>query len=74
MRTTQIVIPVLFVSLFATGCRSNRGNRELLTRELRLLEDEIYGLEDELDESLTRLDSARRENATMRRRLHNRVE
>ena len=74
MKTSQILIPVLLVSLFAAGCRSHRGNHELLTRELRLLEDEIYHLEDDLDESLARLDSSRRENATMRRRLHNRVD
>lgn len=74
MKTLHIPLLVLLAGLFTTGCRSNQVNHELLTRELRLLENQIYGLEDELNESLTKLDSCRRENATLRSRLHNRVE
>jgi hypothetical protein len=53
--------------LFA-GCRSD-GSRELLERELRLQEDRIFRLEDELDDKCRQLDSAHRENQSLKQEL-----
>ncbi len=53
------------------GCR-NQARYELLERDLRLHEDEIYHLEDELAAMQSRLDSARHENAALRRELSER--
>lgn len=50
------------------GCR-NQVRYELLERDLRFHEDEIYHLEDELSSTQARLDAARRENAALRREL-----
>ena len=44
------------------GCCSNRGSAELLERELRWQENEIFNLCDSLEEFKQRLDACRREN------------
>jgi len=54
--------------LLLAGCRSD-GSRELLERELRLQEDRIYRLEDELDDKCRQLDSAHRENQSLKQEL-----
>lgn len=53
------------VLLFATGC-GNRVRYELLERDLRWQEDDLYCLEDQLDEVCAQLESCRRENDTLR--------
>lgn len=47
--------------LTAAGCHARNGNRELLERELRLQEDRIYDLEDELAAANRRLEACQRE-------------
>lgn len=58
----------LFVALAAAGCRSDI-NQQLLERELRLQEDQIYRLQDELHQKCTRLDREMVENSSLRRQL-----
>lgn len=50
------------------GCRSDLG-QQLLERELRYQEDQIYQLQDELQEKCARLEQASGENASLRRQL-----
>ena len=51
------------------GCRHADVNRELVERELRLQEDELYRLHDEVATREKLLESTRRENATLKREL-----
>lgn len=63
--------PVLCAALLATlqvGCQSHL-NSQLLERELRLQEDQIYRLQDVLDEKCARLESVVQENASLKRQL-----
>lgn len=50
----------------AGGCRSD-ANRELLERELRDHEDEIYGLEQQCDDLHHQLEACRRENESLKK-------
>jgi hypothetical protein len=50
------------------GCRNDPA-RELLHREMRWMEDEIYMLQDELDAAQSQLDSCRKENEALRKEL-----
>jgi hypothetical protein len=52
----------------AAGCKSDL-NQQLLERELRYQEDQIYQLQDELQDKCARLDSVASENASLRRQL-----
>jgi outer membrane murein-binding lipoprotein Lpp len=54
--------------LLLAGCRSG-GNNELVERELRWQEDQIYELEDALDSCESQLESAQRENAALKKEL-----
>ncbi len=54
--------------LALAACRSD-PNRELIERELRMQEDEIYRLEDELQEHCDLLEACRREKEDLERRL-----
>lgn len=58
-------IAVALFALTASGCR-NAHNHQLLYREMRLLEDQIYALEDENAHLESQLASAQRENASLR--------
>ncbi len=63
--------PILSVALCAgllwlAGCRSD-PNRELLERELRDHEDEIYDLQNQLEDKCHELEACRRENATLKK-------
>ena len=51
------------------GCRHADLNRELVERELRLQEDELYRAHDEIADRERRLETARRENAVLKRDL-----
>lgn len=51
-----------------TGCKSDL-NQQLLERELRYQEDQIYQLQDELQSACARLDRAAGENASLKRQL-----
>ncbi|NBW87486.1 MAG: hypothetical protein EBR23_11850, partial [Planctomycetia bacterium] len=50
------------------GCKSDLS-QQLLERELRYQEDQIYQLQDELQEKCARLERATGENASLRRQL-----
>ncbi|MGA0039095.1 MAG: hypothetical protein ACO3NZ_04555 [Pirellulales bacterium] len=66
-RATALAI-VVFGSLFV-GCQSHHLNSQLLERELRLQEDQIYRLQDVLDEKCARLEYVVQENASLKRQL-----
>lgn len=52
----------------AAGCRTDLS-QQLLERELRMQEDQIYQLQDELQEKCARLDRIAGENTSLRRQL-----
>ena len=54
--------------LFVAGCKSDL-NQQLLERELRYQEDQIYHLQDELADKCARLEHVAGENASLRRQL-----
>jgi hypothetical protein len=62
----SILVPVALISLVIAGCRSG-GNQELVERELRFQETEIYRLHEQLEDAESELDSLERENETLRR-------
>ncbi|MBX7167135.1 MAG: hypothetical protein K1X74_12465 [Pirellulales bacterium] len=69
-KTSGLLVLVLLA--LATGCRNNRAQtavHDQLYSELRMWEDEVGMLEDELSESEARLESCRRENAALRQQL-----
>jgi len=56
------------VCLAAAGCKSDLS-QQLLERELRYQEDQIYQLQDELQDKCARLDMLNGENASLRKQL-----
>ncbi len=62
-----LVVAVLGCML--VGCQSHTLNSQLLERELRLQEDQIYRLQDVLDEKCARLEYVAQENASLKRQL-----
>lgn len=56
------------LALLAAGCKSD-FNQQLLERELRMQEDQIYTLQDELQDKCTRLDRAAAENVSLKKQL-----
>ena len=68
----RLSIPSAFALLLAIaallpvmGCKSN-GNQELLERELRLKDDEIYELQSEVEDARCKLESTQRENSSLK--------
>ncbi|MFM8290435.1 MAG: hypothetical protein ACKOC4_01895, partial [Planctomycetia bacterium] len=64
-------LPLCLVALatsLVVGCKSD-FNQQLLERELRYQEDQIYQLQDELQEKCARLDRMAGENTSLRRQL-----
>jgi hypothetical protein len=59
---------VAAIVAFVVGCKSDL-NQQLLERELRYQEDQIYQLQDELQDKAVRLESVASENASLRRQL-----
>ena len=59
---------VLAAATLLAGCKSDL-NQQLLERELRYQEDQIYQLQDELQEKCARLDRMAGENTSLRRQL-----
>ncbi len=59
---------VALVGSTLVGCQSHL-NSQLLERELRLQEDQIYRLQDVLDEKCARLEYVVQENASLKRQL-----
>lgn len=58
----------VFAVLAGGGCRSDL-HQQLLERELRYQEDQIYSLQDELDSASSRLQQVAGENSSLRRQL-----
>ena len=59
---------LVVVWLLLAGCRSD-VSQQLLERELRMQEDQIYQLQDSLQEKCSRLEMASRENSSLRKQL-----
>lgn len=57
-----------FTAAALPGCKSD-FNSQLLERELRLQEDQIYQLQDELQDKCVRLDRAAAENRSLKKQL-----
>lgn len=66
--TTAIFAGAVSVVLTVAGCRSDLS-QQLLERELRMQEDQIYQLQDALAEKCARLDRVAGENSSLRRQL-----
>jgi hypothetical protein len=66
--TSAMAIAAIALSL-SGGCRHADLNRELVERELRLQEDELYRLHDEVASREKLLEQTRHENATLKREL-----
>jgi len=58
----------VLAAAFLSGCKSD-FNQQLLERELRMQEDQIYHLQDELQDKCARLDRAAAENTSLKRQL-----
>ncbi|MCE9631761.1 MAG: hypothetical protein K8S94_13735 [Planctomycetia bacterium] len=67
-RGDRIPCVALVCCLALAGCKSDL-NQQLLERELRYQEDQIYQLQDDLQDKCARLDSVAVENASLRRQL-----
>jgi len=67
-RNGFLVLPLVAAALVAAGCKSDL-NQQLLERELRYQEDQIYHLQDELADKQSRLTSVAGENESLRRQL-----
>jgi hypothetical protein len=67
MANLTVCRTILLGSLLAalSGCQSG-GNTELLERQLRIQEDRIYQLEDELERHCKMLQACRKENQTLK--------
>lgn len=65
--TSAIAMAAMLLGI--AGCRHADVNRELVERELRLQEDELYRLHDEVAKCEKLLEAARRENAVLEREL-----
>jgi len=59
---------VAFALLSCCGCRSDLS-QQVLERELRMQEDQIYQLQDELQDKCARLERTAGENSSLRRQL-----
>jgi hypothetical protein len=59
---------LLMAAALLAGCKSDL-NQQLLERELRYQEDQIYQLQDELQEKCARLERTSQENVSLRRQL-----
>ena len=60
--------PVVLAAACLAGCKSDL-NQQLLERELRYQEDQIYNLQDELQVACAKLDRSARENASLKKQL-----
>ena len=66
----RIVLLGIAIGLFCGGCRSRMDpSIDLLESELRWMEDQLYFLDDQLQEKCAQLASSNRENLTLRQEL-----
>ena len=61
-------VAAMLAAACAAGCKSDL-NQQLLERELRYQEDQIYQLQDELQAACARIERASSENASLKRQL-----
>lgn len=66
--TTAATRAALLAAALCAGCKSDLS-QQLLERELRMQEDQIYQLQDELDAKCARLERVAGENSSLRRQL-----
>ena len=68
--TTRLgrLMPVIAAAACLAGCKSDL-NQQLLERELRYQEDQIYNLQDELQVACAKLDRSARENMSLKKQL-----
>jgi hypothetical protein len=68
--TTRLgrLMPVMVAVACLAGCKSDL-NQQLLERELRYQEDQIYNLQDELQVACAKLDRSARENMSLKKQL-----
>ena len=64
----RVIVLALAGLLCGSGCRTDLSH-QLLERELRMQEDQIYQLQDELQDACARLDRTAGENRSLRRQL-----
>jgi len=62
------LMPVILGAACLAGCKSDL-NQQLLERELRYQEDQIYNLQDELQVACAKLDRSARENTSLKKQL-----
>ena len=68
-RFTALAAPAVAVALLSClGCKSDLS-QQLLERELRMQEDQIYQLQDELQDKCARLDRVAGENTSLKKQL-----
>lgn len=63
-----LFVPFMASLPFMTGCKTDIS-QQLLERELRMQEDQIYLLQDELQEKCSRLDRVAGENTSLKKQL-----
>ncbi len=68
LQTSAVIRLAAFAAAGFAGCKSD-FNQQLLERELRLQEDQIYQLQDELSDKCVRLDMVAAENQSLKRQL-----
>jgi hypothetical protein len=66
LASATLLLPATLLACL--GCRSDLS-QQLLERELRMQEDQIYQLQDELQDKCARLDRTAGENSSLRRQL-----
>lgn len=64
----RLIYPILCLASCLIGCKSDLS-QQLLERELRYQEDQIYNLQDELQVACSRLERTASENASLRKQL-----
>jgi len=68
LQATRTAVQAGALALLLAGCRTD-PSQQLLERELRMQEDQIYHLQDELEAKCARLERVAGENVSMRRQL-----
>ena len=64
----SVLLHAALIPLLLIGCQSN-AQQDLIARELRMQEDQIYAMEDYLTQYQQLLCDVRAENAALRRKL-----
>jgi hypothetical protein len=68
LRWTHLALGLLLFALVLAGCRSN-AQQDLIARELRMQEDQLYAMEDYISQYQQLVCKYRSENAALRRQM-----